>query len=157
MPESFSSRLLRWRFNLFPAYRRTGGRIRYVSRDFREVAVEIPLNRRTRNYVGTIFGGSLYGAVDPIYMIQLIRILGREYVVWDKAAAIRFRKPGRSRLFARFLLTREEIATIRALCEAQPSVDRIYNIDIVDAAGVAHATVEKTISIRKAKRDTITG
>ena len=65
MPESFQSRLMRWKFNLFPAYRGTGARITYISGDLREVRVEIPLNWRTRNYVGTIYGGSLYGAVDP--------------------------------------------------------------------------------------------
>src|SRR5947209_5551249 len=135
MPESLASRFLRWKFNLFPAYRGTGGRIAYIAEDFREVRVEIPLSWRTRNYVGTIFGGSLYGAVDPIYMIQLIRILGKDYIVWDKAASIRFKKPGRSRLHARFLLTEEELAAIRSLAETQSSVDRIYNIDLVDSEG----------------------
>jgi hypothetical protein len=62
MPESSQSRLMRWKFNLFPAYRGTGGRITYISDDLREVRVKIPLNWRTRNYVGTIYGGSLYGA-----------------------------------------------------------------------------------------------
>ena len=57
-----------------------------------EVRVKLPLNWRTRNYVGTIFGGSLYGAVDPVYMIMLMKVLGRDYVVWDKAASIRFRR-----------------------------------------------------------------
>ncbi len=149
MAESWASRLLRWKFNLFPAYRGTGGRITYIAGDFREVRVEIPLNWRTRNYVGTIYGGSLYGAVDPVYMILLIRVLGPGYTVWDKAASIRFLKPGRSRLRARFLLTEEEVATIRRLCEAAPSIDRVYNIELVDAAGVVHAVVEKTIYIRK--------
>jgi len=152
MSESFASRLLRWKFNLFPAYRGTGGRIRLIASDFREVLVELPLNWRTRNYVGTIFGGSLYGAVDPIYMIMLIKILGPAYTVWDKVATIRFKKPGRATLSARFLLTEEEIAAIRALCETRASVDRIYNIDIVDSKGVVHATVEKTIYIRKNER-----
>jgi hypothetical protein len=151
MPESFASRLLRWKFNLFPAYRGTGGRITYVAEDFREVRVEIPLSWRTRNYVSTIFGGSLYGAVDPIYMIQLIKILGPGYTVWDKIATIRFKKPGRTTLHARFLVTEEEVATIRRLCESEPSIDRRYNIDIVDTADVVHASVEKTIYIRKNK------
>jgi hypothetical protein len=31
-----------------------------------EVRVRVPLGWRTRNYVGTIFGGSMYGAVDPL-------------------------------------------------------------------------------------------
>ena len=64
MPESWSSRLLRWKFNLFPAYRGTGARIAYIADDFHEVRLRLPLSWRTRNAVGTIFGGSMYGAVD---------------------------------------------------------------------------------------------
>ena len=148
MTESFASRKMRWGFNLFPAYRGTGGRVTYISSDFREVRVRLPLNWRTRNYVGTIFGGSLYGVVDPIYMIMLIKILGPDYVVWDKAATIRFVKPGRSTLSARFLIEEEEIATIKRLLETVPSIDRTYRVDLTDAAGLVHASVEKTIYIR---------
>lgn len=83
MPESWKTRLNRWGFNFFPAYRGTGGRVEYIAGDWREIRIRLPLNWRTRNYVGTIFGGSLYGAVDPLYMIMLIRNLGDEYVVWD--------------------------------------------------------------------------
>jgi len=129
---------MRWKFNLFPAYRGTGGRITYIAGDLREVRVKIPLNWRTRNYVGTIYGGSLYGAVDPMYMIMLIRILGPAYTVWAKAASIR-----------RFVVTEEEIETIRKLCDAGRPIDRIYNIEIVDCAGAVHAAVEKTIYIRR--------
>jgi acyl-coenzyme A thioesterase PaaI-like protein len=140
---------MRWGFNLLPAFRGTGGRITYISGDFREARVRLPLNWRTRNYVGTIFGGSLYGAVDAMYMILLIKILGPAYTVWDKAATIRFFKPGRSTLYARFLLEEEEIRTVRELVETLPSVDRIYRVDLADSAGVVHAAVEKTIYIRK--------
>jgi hypothetical protein len=140
---------MRWGFNLFPAYRGTGGRITYIGGDFREAHVELPLSWRTRNYVGTIFGGSLYGSVDPMYMILLIKILGPGYTVWDKAATIRFVKPGRSRLYARFLIEEEEILTILRLTETAPSVDRVYRVDLKDAAGVVHASVEKTIYIRR--------
>jgi hypothetical protein len=151
MAESFASRKMRWGFNLFPAYRGSGGRITYISGDFREARVRLPLNWRTRNYVGTIFGGSLYGAVDPLYMILLIKILGPDYVVWDKAATIRFRKPGRGTLYARFLIEEEEIRTIRRLLETAPSIDRIYKVELADAAGIVHAEVEKTIYIRKGR------
>ena len=149
MPESGASRRLRWGFNFFPAFRGTGARVTYISGDFREVHVKLPLSWRTRNYVGTIFGGSLYGAVDPHYMIMLIKILGPGYVVWDKAATIRFRKPGRSTLFARFLIPDEEIAEIRRRLETEPSIDRVYKVDLTDADGVVHAAVEKTIYVRK--------
>ena len=109
----------------------------------------LPLSWRTRNRVGTIFGGSLYAAVDPVYMILLMQILGPGYTVWDKAASIRFRKPGRTTLFARFLLTEEEIATIRSLADQARSIDRVYTVELADAAGIVHATIEKTIYIRK--------
>jgi hypothetical protein len=84
-----------------------------------------------------------------MYMIMLIKILGPDYTVWDKAATIRFVRPGRSRLYARFLIDEEEIQTIRRLTETAPSVDRVYRVDLTDAAGVVHASVEKTIYIRR--------
>jgi acyl-coenzyme A thioesterase PaaI-like protein len=140
---------MRWGFNLFPAYRGTGARITYIASDYREVRVALPLSWRTRNYVGTIFGGSLYGAVDPIYMIMLIHVLGPGYTVWDKAATIRFLRPGRSKLSARFLLDDAEIDEIRRRLEAEPSVDRVYAVELRDAEGVTHAAVEKTVYVRK--------
>ena len=114
MPESLRSKLARWGFNLFPAYRGTGARITYIADDYREVRIELPLSWRTRNYVGTIFGGSMYAAVDPVYMIMLIKTLGPGYIVWDKAASIRFRKPGRTKLYAHFHMPPEELDAIRA-------------------------------------------
>ena len=149
MPENAASRRMRWGFNFFPAFRGTGARVTYISADFRETRVELPLNWRTRNYVGTIFGGSLYGAVDPHYMIMLIKILGPGYVVWDKAATIRFRKPGRGTLYARFVIPEEEIGTIRRLLETEPSIDRVYRVNLSDAQGIVHAEIEKTIYIRR--------
>ena len=143
---------MRWGFNLFPAYRGTGARVTYIASDYREVRVALPLSWRTRNYVGTIFGGSLYGAVDPMYMIMLIHILGPGYTVWDKAATIRFLRPGRSTLSARFLLEAAEIDEIRRRLESEPSVDRVYTVTLEDAAGVPHAEVTKTVYVRKNAR-----
>jgi acyl-coenzyme A thioesterase PaaI-like protein len=149
MPESFQSRVRRHLFNLFPAYRGTGGRVAYISADWCEVHVRIPLNLRTRNYVGTIFGGSMYGAVDPIYMLMLIQALGPDYVVWDKAASIRFRRPGRTTLHARFVLTPQELSAIRTALRTERSIDRVYTLEITDAEGTVHATVEKTLYVRR--------
>ncbi|MFL5540236.1 MAG: DUF4442 domain-containing protein [Longimicrobiaceae bacterium] len=149
MPESLRTRLTRIAYTyFFPAYRGTGGKIAYVSDDWREIRVEVPLSRRTKNYVGTIFGGSMYGAVDPIYMVMLIKALGPGYVVWDKAATIRFRKPGRSTLHATFTLDDAELDAIRAALQDAPVTERTYTIRLLDAQGVLHAEVEKLIHIR---------
>lgn len=149
MPESFKSRWFRRGFNLFPAYRGTGGRVVYISDDWHEVRVKLPLNWRTRNYVGTTYGGSIYGAVDPIYMLMLIKILGPGYIVWDKAANVRFRRPGRDTLYADFRLEVDEIREIKVLAAAEKSVDRIYNVELTDRKGTVHAQIEKTVYIAK--------
>jgi hypothetical protein len=138
---------MRWGFNLWPCYRGTGARVTYIAADWREVRVRIPLSWRTRNYVGTIFGGSLYAAVDPFYMIMLMKNLGPDVVVWDKAASIRFRKPGRGLLNATVRLEEAELAEIRRLLLEQPKVDRTYTVQLMDAAGAVHAEVEKVIHI----------
>lgn len=111
----------------------------------------MPLNWRTRNYVGTIYGGSIYASIDPIYMLMLMHIIGDDYVVWDKAAKIRFKKPGRETLYADFLLTRDEIAEIKRLAETEKSIDRVYNLELKDKNGVVHAFIEKTLYISKRK------
>ncbi len=136
-----------WKFNLFPAYRRTGGRLVSIADDWSEVRIKLRLTWRTRNYVGTLFGGSLYGAVDPLYMVMLMHRLGPEYVVWDKSASIRFRRPGRGTLYATFRIDDEELAAIRAAVTAEGKIDRVYIVELVDAEGVVHATVEKTIYV----------
>ena len=150
MGESFRSRMMRWAFNVFPAFRGTGGRVTYIAADWSEVRIKLPLNWRTRNYVGTIYGGSMYGAVDPFYMVMLIRRLGPEYIVWDKSATVRFKKPGRGTLTARFAVPDEELRAIeQALANGAASVDRVYQVELADAEGAVVATVEKIVYIRR--------
>lgn len=152
MPESLRRRVERWYFNHFPAFRGTGGRITYLADDYREIRVRLPLSRRTRNYVGTIYGGSMYAAVDPFFMVMLIRNLGPAYEVWDKAATIRFRRPGRTTLYARFAIDDGDLADIRAALEREAAIDRVYDVDLVDDVGVIHASVRKTVHIRLKRR-----
>lgn len=146
--------MARWGFNWFPAYRGTGARIEYIAADWREVRVRLPLSRRTRNYVGTIFGGSLYGAVDPIYMIMLIKVLGPSYEVWDKAASIRFRRPGRSTLRATFKLDEQALQEIKAAVARDGKSEPRFAVDLVDARGEVAASCEKLLSIRARRRET---
>ncbi len=149
MPENFATKFARWKFNFFPAYRGSGARVLYIADDYREIRVKIPLSWRTKNYVGTIYGGSMYAGIDPIYMLMLIKNLGSDYIVWDKAAAIRFKRPGRETLFADFRLTREELDEIKTVLETQKSVDRIYTVELADKNGKIHAIIEKTLYIAK--------
>lgn len=114
-----------------------------------EVHIKLPLWWRTRNYVGTIFGGSLYASVDPFYMLMLIQCLGPNYTVWDKAASIRFRRPGRATLYAVFLIDQSLVDEIRRELDSTDKLDRRFTIELKDAAGEVHAIIEKTVNVRK--------
>ena len=149
MTESSRTRFMRWGFNFFPAYRRTGARITYIAGDLREMRIKLPLNWKTRNYVGTIFGGSMFAAVDPIYMLMFIKLLGPNYVVWDKAASIEYKRPGRSTLYARFEVDQAELDSIRAELEQKDKLDRVYQAELIDEEGSICASIEKTIYFRR--------
>jgi hypothetical protein len=122
--------------------------VSYIASDWREVRVRLPLSWQTRNYVGTIFGGSMYAAVDPFYLIMLIQNLGPAYLVWDTSACIHFKKPGVSTLWARIVLDQTELDAIRMALESASSVDRHYHIDLIDKSGEARAWVDKTVYMR---------
>jgi hypothetical protein len=91
----------------------------------------------------------MYGAIDPIYMIMLIKRLGPGYVVWDKAASIRFRRPGRSTLSAVFRLSQADVDAVRAAADEHGKTERTFLVELVDDAGEVHASCEKLLSIRK--------
>jgi hypothetical protein len=94
-----------------------------------------------------MFGGSLYGAVDPIYMVMLIKLLGPGYTVWDKAATIRFRRPGRTTLFASFTIDGATLDAIRDELARAPKVERVFHVALVDSDGTVHAEIEKTLHV----------
>ncbi|MEO8005605.1 MAG: DUF4442 domain-containing protein [Betaproteobacteria bacterium] len=147
--ESWRIWLQRLRFNFFPAFRATGARVIYISEDMRALRIRLPLNFRTRNIHGTLFGGAMYAATDPLYAILIRVALGQDYIIWDKAGTIRYRRPGRSTLYAQCSVNESQVASLKRNLEAEPSVDVSYEIELVDARGKVHATVEKTIYVAR--------
>lgn len=139
----------RLRFNFFPAFRATGARVTWIADDLRAVRIKLPLNYQTKNIYGTLFGGSMYAATDPLYAILIKVGLGPGYIIWDKVGAIRYKKPGRSTLYAECRVTDQELAALKAQLETQPSVDVEREIELVDEAGVVHAVVRKTIYVAR--------
>lgn len=147
MSESFKTKRLRWAFNIFPVYRGTGGRVKYIRHDYRAITVCIPLNWRTRNYVGTIYGGSMFGATDPMYMLMLMENLGKDYVVWDKAGSIRFRRPAKETLYAHFEIDQALLDDIKTEVALQQETNREFEIQLKDHTGKVYAHITRTVYI----------
>src|SRR5271163_2130021 len=113
----------------------TGIKVTRLDKDLRAVDVEMPLRRWNRNYVGVHFGGSLFAMTDPFYMAMLATNLGPEDVVWDKAASIRYRKPGTGRVRAEFRLSEERLTEIRTTLEVDGRYDARFVVEVKDAGG----------------------
>lgn len=149
MAESWKIKLLRWRFNWYPAYRSSGARVVFISEDMLEARVWLPLCRGTRNLHGTIFGGSMYAAVDPLHAAMAAIHLGPDYHVWMKAAKIEFRRPGRGDLHAHVRLHRSEIDAIRSALVQESKLDRDFDVSLADSGGGIVARFTLTLHFRR--------
>ena len=147
LPKPWGARLVRMGFNLHPAFRNTGGRVVHVAPDIRHIRIRLPLTWKTKNIVGSLYGGSLFAITDGAHPAMLMAALGEDYIIWDKAASIRYRKPGYTTLYADFRVTPEEMAGIRDVLAERHEVDWIFQIEIKDADGVVHTVVERTVYI----------
>jgi Domain of unknown function (DUF4442) len=143
-----SHALGRW-INLWPPFLGMGIRIRHIAPDMKAVDVEMKLRFWNANYVGTHFGGSLFAMTDPFYMLMLMANLGRDYIVWDKAASIRYRKPGRGTVRAEFRLSDSQIDDIREKLKTLPKYEPTFLVEVKDESGEVVAVVEKLLHVRK--------
>ena len=141
------STIYKYGFNWSPMYRRTTAKLIAVSDDLHYIKIRLKLNWKNRNYAGTIFGGSMLAATDPIFMIQLIQILGDDYVVWDKAVEARYKKPAKSTIYGEFVFTTDEIETIKELVLTKKETDFVKTISLIDQNGSIIATFNKTLYI----------
>jgi len=148
------SRRLRRLVNWYPPFLGAGIRATRVAEDMSVVDVEMKLRFWNRNYVGTHYGGSLYSMTDPFYMLMLMHRLGPGYVVWDKAATIRFRRPGRGTVRAHFEMRDDKVEEIRARADAGETVEPLFTVDVVDESGTVVAEVEKILHVKKKRATT---
>ena len=105
--------IFKYGLNISPIYRRSTGRVHQVSEDLLSATVKIPISYKNINYTKSIFGGSMFSATDPIFMMQLIQILGNKYIVWDKEATIKFKRPAIQDAYADFVFIENEIVKIK--------------------------------------------
>lgn len=145
-------RAFKWVLSLYPPYLGAGIRVTHVSKSLDRFDVAMPLGLLNRNYVGTHFGGSLYSMCDPFFMLILLQQLGSEYIVWDKAASIRFRKPGRGTVYARFEVPDALLADIRARLAHSEKLEHTFHTEVRDDQGELVADVDKVVHIRRKPR-----
>jgi hypothetical protein len=138
------ARLINW----WPPLACAGIRVTKFAPDFREIDVELRMRWWNRNYVGTHFGGSLYAMTDPFYMLMIMQNLGPSYIVWDKAAKIRFRRPGRGTVRASFKITESDLTCIQNATAHGEKHEPVFSVQVLDSAGTIIAEIEKTLYVK---------
>lgn len=145
MKRSRFFRLLSW----YPPYLGAGIQITRVNDSITEIDVEMKLRFWNRNYVGTQFGGSLFSMTDPFFMLILLENLGKDYIVWDKSAQIKYKKPGKGTVRASFRISPEQIEEIRVSTDREGKIQPRFEVQVVDEEGEVVAEVEKVLSVRR--------
>jgi hypothetical protein len=141
-------KVLKIGFNLSPMYRRTSAKVIYISEDFLKIQIKLPFSYKNANYVNTIFGGSMFSAVDPFPMTQLMNLIGDEYVVWDKAAEIFFRRPAKEDLYADFIYTIKELDEIKQKAKEQNEFEIVKITKLTNKSkSIVYCEVRKIVYI----------
>ncbi|KAB8028555.1 YiiD C-terminal domain-containing protein [Fluviispira multicolorata] len=135
--------------SFWPPYLGAGVRINNISDDMTSLNVEMKLKFWNKNIKGTQFGGSLYSMIDPFLVLLLMHHLGREHIIWDKSATIHFKKPAEGKVFAKILITKEQIDEIHKKAINGDKVEPKFTLHINDENNNIIAEIEKTLYIRK--------
>ena len=151
--DKLSPNLFRLGINLWGPFIGASIQVKSISSDFREVEVVLKQHWYNSNYVGTHFGGSMFSMTDPFFMLILIKNLGREFIVWDKAAHIEFIKPGRGILTARFHFSDEELTEIRHTTKEAKKYIFDKPVEILNQDNEIVARVIKTLYVGLKKPD----
>ena len=149
MPAGLRQQILFRLINYWPPYLGAGVKVKKIDLPGLSIDVEMNLHFWNKNYVGTQFGGSLYAMCDPFYMLIVMEALGRDYIVWDKSAAIRFKKPGRGKVSAHFKVDPKLIEDIRGRLQTERKLEPEFEVKVLDQEGEVIAEITKTLHIRR--------
>jgi len=144
----------RWMLNLWPPFLFAGIRLVSLAPDFSHCRVRLRRYWFNRNYVGTHFGGSLFAMTDPFVMLLAMQRLGRDYLVWDQAAEIRFIKAVREDVFAEFSMDDRTVAELQVEAAEGEKHLRWFDVRVTTASGETVAEVRKLLYVRRKRRNT---
>ena len=146
-----SERFAKWILRLYPPLLFQRVQVLEIGAGFRTCRVRVRRSLLNRNLNGTIFGGAIFCAADPIYAIlywQVFARRGARLECWLKAATIRYRKPASTHIELHFTLTDEDIEKLEAQLEAGGRGDRVHCAQAIDAHGQVCAEIETRVHLR---------
>lgn len=151
-----SEKTLTWVLRLYPPFFFQRIWIRKFHKGFTGVDIKINKSILNRNSNGTIFGGTIFAATDPIYALlfgQSIRRKGIKPIVWLKSARIQYLKPARTSLYIAVRIKPEELQEAEDMLLTKGKFVRSMPIEILDKHGNVCAIAENEVYIRNLNFD----
>ena len=132
---------------LYPPFIPMRIKVLEISEQWRTVRILLPLNARSRNPGGVMFGGYQAALADPIAALACARVFPG-YSVWTRAMSISFDHGGNSDLEMRFRLTQEQERDIRMRLEKEGRATPTFEFGYVRRDGVRCTVIRNTVAIR---------
>lgn len=148
---------LKWVLRTYPPFFFQRIWVKKIHEGFKGIDVKIHKSIFNINANKTIFGGTIFSAIDPIYPIlldQTFKAKGmKNTVAWLKSAKIDYLKPGRVNLEFSVRLNDEEIEESFKIIQEQGKVIKSFTTEIFDKNGNKCAVCQSEIYIRNLKFD----
>lgn len=132
---------------LYPPFLPMRIKVLEIAEQWRVVRILLPLNARSRNPGGVMFGGYQAALADPIAALACARVFPG-YSVWTRAMAISFDHGGNSDLEMRFALTREQEEVIRMQLGTEGRATPTFEYGYLRSDGVRCTVIRNTVAIR---------
>jgi acyl-coenzyme A thioesterase PaaI-like protein len=148
------STLARFLINLYPPMIFNGVRVIHVAEDYTALKLRIRKTFLTRNHSGSIFGGSLFSAVDPFYALMFWQIFQQEEIdcsTWLKSAEIKYLRPANKKLYASLFISEEEKKDALLTIKKQGRFDAHFTIYLVDKEGLKYVEIKQLITLKNRK------
>lgn len=132
---------------LYPPFVPMRIKVLEISENWRTVRILLPLNARSRNPGGVMFGGYQAALADPIAALACARVFPG-YSVWTRAMSISFDHGGTSDLEMRFALTPAQEQDIRIGLQNEGRATPTFEYGYVRNDGVCCTVIRNTVAIR---------
>jgi len=132
---------------LYPPFIPMRIKVLEIAGQWRTVRIRLPLNARSRNPGGVMFGGYQAALADPIAALACARVFPG-YSVWTRAMTISFDHGGNSDLEMRFSLTPAQEADIRIELQNEGRATPTFEYGYFRRDGVRCTVIRNTVAIR---------
>ena len=135
--------------NYYPPYFFSGIKVIDINDDITQLTTQLKLAWYNKNLFDSHFGGSLYSMCDPFFVFIAVANLGDAYIVWDKSAKIKFKKPGYGKVTALFEISKEQLKKMKEEVDKEGKKTFFFTTQVTDSSNEVIAEIEKEVYIRR--------